>query len=166
MSAVEGLVVREIGADEFHLLWPIFHEVVIAADTYSYPAEIAFDEAQRLWTGGGTRCFIGTIDDECVGGYMLRANQPGLGNHVAHAGYMVAARFRGRGIAGALCEHSLAQARAAGFSAMQFNYVVSTNEVAVRLWQKHGFSIVGRVPQAFRHARLGPVDVFVMHRFL
>jgi ribosomal protein S18 acetylase RimI-like enzyme len=166
MTGIENLVVREIGAQEFHLLWPIFHDVVAAADTYSYPPDIGFDEAQRLWTGAGTRCFIGTIENDCVGGYMLHPNQPGLGNHVAHAGYMVATRFRGRGIAGLLCEHSLAQARAAGFGAMQFNCVVSTNQVAVRLWQKHGFSIVGRVPKAFRHSRDGLVDVFVMHRFL
>jgi ribosomal protein S18 acetylase RimI-like enzyme len=79
---------------------------------------------------------------------------------------MVSPAARGRGIAGALCEHSLDTARRAGFTAMQFNYVVSTNEVAVQLWRKHGFAIVGRIPNAFRHSRLGLVDVFVMHRFL
>ena len=165
-TAVEGLVIREIGAADFHRLWPIFRDIVAAGDTYSYPPDIAFDEAQRLWTSGGTRCFIAEIEDACAGGYMLRANQPGLGNHVAHAGYMVASAMRGRGIAGTLCEDSMARAREAGFTAMQFNYVVSSNEVAVRLWQKHGFAIVGRVPNAFRHATLGLVDVFVMHRFL
>jgi ribosomal protein S18 acetylase RimI-like enzyme len=97
---------------------------------------------------------------------MLRANQPGLGNHVANAGYMVTPQARGRGIAGVMCEHSLVRAREAGFTAMQFNFVVSSNEGALRLWQKHGFDIVGRVPRAFRHARLGPVDVFVMYRAL
>ena len=158
--------IREISSQEFGLLWPIFQEVVATGDTYSYPPDISFEEAQRLWTSAGTRCFIAEDAGTCVGGYMLRANQPGLGNHVAHCGYMVAARARGKGIAGTMCEHSMAQARAAGFTAMQFNYVVSSNEVAVRLWQKHGFEIVGRVPAAFRHARLGPTDVFVMYRML
>lgn len=166
MATIAGLVIREIGPAEFHLLWPVFHEIVTAGDTYSYPPDIGFEEARRLWTSADTRCLIAEIDARCVGGYMLRANQPGLGNHVAHAGYMVASAMRGRGIADALCEDSMARARAAGFTAMQFNYVVSSNEVAVRLWQKHGFAIVGRVPKAFRHARLGLVDVFVMHRFL
>jgi ribosomal protein S18 acetylase RimI-like enzyme len=166
MATIEGLVIREIGPAEFHLLWPVFHEIAAAGDTYSYPPDIPFEEAQRLWTSAGTRCLIAEIDGDCVGGYMLRANQPGLGNHVAHAGYMVASTMRGRGIAGALCEDSMTRARAAGFTAMQFNYVVSSNEVAVRLWQKHGFAIVGRVPKAFRHATLGLVDVLVMHRFL
>ncbi|HEY2396687.1 MAG TPA: GNAT family N-acetyltransferase [Rudaea sp.] len=166
MTRVEGLVVREIGAQEFHLLWPIFLEVIAAGDTYTYPPDMPFDEARRLWTGGNVRCFLAEIGRSCVGGYMLHPNQPGLGNHVAHGGYMVAAAARGRGIASALCMHSLDRARRAGFTAMQFNCVVSTNEVAVRLWQKHGFSIVGRVPNAFRHSRDGLVDVFVMHRFL
>jgi len=148
------------------LLWPTFNEVVAAGDTYSYAPDTSFEEAQRMWTSNGARCFVAVSSGVCVGGYMLRANQPGLGNHVANAGYMVAPMARGRGIAGRLCEHSLEEARRAGFTAMQFNYVVSTNDVAVKLWQKHGFAIVGRIPKAFRHARLGPVDVFVMHREL
>jgi RimJ/RimL family protein N-acetyltransferase len=166
MTKDDTLAIREISADEFHLLWPIFHAVMAAGDTYIYPPDMSFAEARQLWTGGDVRCFIAEIDRECVGGYMLHPNQPGLGNHVAHCGYMVAAAARGRGIASAMCTHSLDQARGAGFAAMQFNCVVSTNDVAVRLWQKHGFAIVGRVPQAFRHAQLGPVDVFVMHRQL
>lgn len=161
-----GLTIREIRADEFGLLWPIFHEVVAAGDTYSYAPDMSFEDARQLWTSGGARCFVALLDGACVGGYMLRANQPGLGNHVANCGYMVAAEMRGRGIAGAMCEHSLAQAREAGFAAMQFNFVVSTNEGAVRLWQKHGFAIVGRIPEAFRHARQGLVDALVLYRRL
>jgi len=160
------LQIREIGGAEFGLLWPIFHEIVAAGETYSYAPDMSFEEARALWTTGGSRCFIAEDDGACVGGYMLHANQPGLGNHVANAGYMVAPAARGRGIADALCEHSIDQARRVGFLAMQFNYVIAANEVAVRLWKKHGFEIVGRVPKAFRHARLGLVDVFVMYREL
>ena len=160
------LTIREIGAGEFGLLWPVFHAVVAAGETYSYAPDISFEDARQLWTGPGARCFVAEIEGACVGGYMLRANQPGLGNHVANCGYMVAPAMRGRGIAGAMCEHSLVQARAAGFAAMQFNFVVSTNEGAVRLWRKHGFEIVGRIPNAFRHARLGLVDAYIMYRAL
>lgn len=163
---IPGLVIREIGADEFGLLWPIFHEVVAAGDTYSYAPDMSFDDARDLWTRADARCFVALEGDNCLGGYMLHANQPGLGNHVANCGYMVAPAMRGRGIACAMCEHSLAQARAAGFTAMQFNFVVSSNEGAVRLWQKHGFKIIGRIPDAFRHARLGLVDALIMHRHL
>jgi len=158
--------IREIGADQFDLVWPIFHSVVAAGDTYSYAPDTTFEEARAMWTSAPTRCFVALIDGKPAGCYMLKPNQPGLGSHVANAGYMVAPHARGQGLAGKLCEHSLATARAAGFLAMQFNFVVSTNEVAVKLWQKHGFKIVGTVPQAFRHATLGPVDTYVMYRFL
>jgi RimJ/RimL family protein N-acetyltransferase len=166
MAGVDGVVIREIAAAEFRLLWPIFRDVVAAGDTYSYPPDITFEQAQLLWTGGDARCFIAEFEGRCVGGYMLHTNQPGLGNHVANAGYMVAPHLRGRGIAAAMCVHSLVRAREAGFTAMQFNYVVSSNESAIRLWQKFGFAVVGRVPKAFRHSTLGFVDVLVMHRFL
>ena len=98
--------------------------------------------------------------------YILKQNQPGLGSHVANASYMVASSGRGRGIGSLMCAHSLDQARRLGFTAMQFNMVVSTNEAAIALWKKHGFRIVGTLPKVFRHAKLGEVDAFVMHRFL
>ncbi len=148
------------------MLWPIFEAVVSAGDTYSYSPTITEEEARALWTTWPSRCFVMEQDGEVVGGYMLRPNQPGLGDHVANAGYMVAAKRRGRGIASQMCEHSLATATEAGFLAMQFNYVVSTNLTAVRLWERYGFAIVGRVPNAFRHSELGQVDVLVMYRAL
>jgi ribosomal protein S18 acetylase RimI-like enzyme len=109
---------------------------------------------------------VAELDGRIAGSYMLRPNAPGLGDHVANAGYLVAPDARGRGIASAMCAHSLEQARAAGFRAMQFNFVVETNTIAVLLWQRHGFEIAGRIPRAFRHAQHGEVDVLVMHRFL
>jgi ribosomal protein S18 acetylase RimI-like enzyme len=101
-----------------------------------------------------------------VGSYLLRPNAPGLGDHVANAGYVVAPATRGRGIASAMCAHSLETARASGFLAIQFNFVVASNATALRLWERHGFAVVGRVPKAFRHVNLGFVDVLIMHRFL
>ena len=158
--------IREIGADEFTLVWPLFHSVVAAGDTYSYPPDLTFEQARDWWTSPPTRCFIAERARLVLGCYMLRPNQPGLGDHVANAGYMVSPAARGQGVASAMCEHSMAQARDAGFTAMQFNFVVSTNTTAVRLWQRHGFRIVGQVPGAFRHADHGPTDVYVMHRHL
>jgi ribosomal protein S18 acetylase RimI-like enzyme len=163
---VRPLAVREIGGDEFECVWPLFHEVVGAGDTYSYSPDMTLEEARALWTTPPARCFVAEEFGEVVGAYCLKPNQPGLGDHVANAGYMVAPAARGRGIARRLCEHSLAVARAAGFLAMQFNFVAVSNEGAVRLWQRHGFQIVGRVPEAFRHRSLGLTDVLVMHRKL
>jgi len=160
------LQIRQIEASEFVLVWPIFHAVVGAGDTYAYDPEMTFDEARDLWTRPPARCFVAERGETVVGAYCLRPNQTGLGDHVANAGYMVAVDARGQGVASAMCAHSLDVARAAGFRAMQFNFVAASNEGAVRLWQRHGFAIVGRVPAAFRHRRLGPTDVLVMHRFL
>jgi ribosomal protein S18 acetylase RimI-like enzyme len=101
-----------------------------------------------------------------LGTYFLRANQKGGGSHVANCGYITAARATGRGVARAMCAHSLDHARARGFQAMQFNFVVVTNERAVRLWQSFGFETVGRLPRVFRHPTLGLVDALVMHRVL
>jgi len=160
------LILREIGAGEFARAWPVFSAVIAAGDTYSYPPDLSIEQAREWWTAPPARCFIAERDGEVLGCYMLKPNQPGLGDHVANAGYMVSPAARGQGIAGRMCEHSLEQARKAGFTAMQFNFVVSTNTAAVRLWERHGFTIVGTVPGAFRHAIHGPTDIHVMHRSL
>ena len=121
----------------------------------------------RTRTSALTLCFCRkVVDDQIVGTYILKPNQPGLGSHVANAGYMVGIDGRGKGVGRVMCEHSLEEARRMGFHAMQFNMVVSTNESAVALWKKFGFSIVGTLPQAYRHRELGLVDAYVMHRFL
>ena len=161
-----ALAIREIGAAEFDTVWPLFRSVIAAGDTYSYPPDMRMEDARALWTTAPSRTFVAERNGEALGCYMLKPNQPGLGDHVANCGYMVAAEARGQGIASALCEHSLAEARRAGFTAMQFNFVVASNTTAVRLWQHHGFNIVGQVPGAFRHAKLGPTDIYIMHRHL
>ena len=161
-----GVEIREIGADGFARAWPIFREVIAGGDTYSYAPDLGEQEACAMWTSPPSRCFVAERGGVVLGLYMLRPNQPGLGDHVANCGYMVAPHARGQGIASMMCGHSLDEARRAGFHAMQYNFVVSSNQGAVRLWQRHGFAIVGRVPAAFRHARLGLVDVCVMHRAL
>jgi ribosomal protein S18 acetylase RimI-like enzyme len=165
-AATRAWVIREIGAGEFARIWPIFKTVIAAGDTYSYPRDLDMPQARAMWTTPPSRCFAAERDGEVLGCYMLRPNQQGPGDHVANCGYMVAPSARGQGIAGAMCEHSLEQARRAGFTAMQFNSVVSTNTGAVRLWQRHGFAIVGTVPGAFRHATFGPTDIHIMFRSL
>lgn len=164
---MNALQIRQIDPSEFPRAWPIFRAVIASGDTYSYAPDLSQEQAQAMWTDPPSRCFVAERDGEVLGLYMLRPNLPrGLGDHVANAGYMVSPTARGQGVASAMCEHSLQQAREAGFVAMQYNYVVSSNEAAVRLWQRHGFAIVGRVPGAFRHAVRGPTDVLVMHRAL
>ena len=163
---MSDLVIREIGADEFVRVWPFFQAIVAAGDTYTYPLDMSLEQARTIWTTPPARCFVAERDRQVLGCYRLAPNQMGPGNHVANGSYMVAPQARGQGIASTLCEHSLEQARQAGFTAMQFNAVVASNATAVRLWQRHGFRIVGQVPGAFRHAQLGPTDLYVMHRAL
>ena len=160
------LVIREIGAGEFARVWPFFQAITAGGDTYTYPRDISLEQARSMWTTPPARCFAAERDGEVLGCYRLAPNQMGPGDHVANGSYMVAPQARGQGIASALCEHSLEQARQAGFTAMQFNCVVASNTTAVRLWQRHGFRVVGQVPGAFRHAQLGPTDIYVMHRML
>jgi L-amino acid N-acyltransferase YncA len=150
-------------ADE---IWQIFHEVIAAGDTYVFDPKTPRDQALSYWLAPEAHTFVALDGTQVCGTYILKQNQPDLGSHVANASYMVPASGRGRGIGSLMCAHSLEQARRLGFTAMQFNLVVSTNETAVSLWKKHGFRIVGTLPKVFRHAKLGEVDAFVMHRFL
>ena len=161
-----GVEIREIGADGFARAWPIFREVIAGGDTYSYPPDLGEQEACAMWTAPPSRCFVAERGGGVLGLYMLRPNQPGLGDHVANCGYMTGAWAQGRGVARAMCMDSFERARQQGFRAMQFNLVISTNEAAVHLWQSCGMEIVGRLAGAFEHPRLGDVDAFVMYRRL
>lgn len=166
-GVVRGMnIIRPAVDADRDAIWAIFHEVVAKGDTYAWAPETTRDEAMRLWFPPGTWTYVAELDGEVVGTFLLKANQPGQGSHVANCGYMVAGRASGRGIGRAMCRYSLAEAQRLGFEAMQFNLVVSTNTGAVRLWQSCGFSIVGTQPGAFRHPAKGLVDAYVMHRVL
>src|SRR5882724_7401235 len=147
-------------------IWAILEPMIRAADNYTLPSNMARDEALAYWHGPGHEVFVAEEQSEILGTYFLQANQRGGGSHVANCGYVTAQLATGCGVARAMCQHSLDHARSRGFTAMQFNFVVSTNERAVRLWQHLGFEIVGRLPGAFRHPKQGFVDALVMYRTL
>ena len=160
------MLIRPARAAESGAIWAIIEPVIRAGETYALPRDMSQSDALAYWLGPDRETFVAEIDGHILGTYYLRANQLGGGDHVANCGYVTAGHATGRGIARQMCEHSLDQARARGFRAMQFNFVVASNERAVRLWQRLGFAIVGRVPEAFAHPRLGFVDALVMHRML
>ena len=145
-------------------IWRVLEPIIRVGETYVLPRDMSRDAALAYWRSPGHAVFIAEDAGAIVGTYYLRANQQGGGAHVANCGYMTAPDAGGRGVARAMCEHSLGEARQRGFRAMQFNFVVASNERAVRLWQRLGFAVVGRLPQAFAHPRLGFVDALVMHR--
>lgn len=150
--------------------WPailrLFLEVATTGETFAYDQDTSPEVVRKLWFDPPAHPFVVEHEGEIVGTYYVRPNQPGRGRHVANAGYIVASSHRGQGIASALCAHSLRVARELGFEAMQFNFVVSTNAPARSIWLKHGFRLVGRLPAAFEHAKLGKVDALVMYREL
>jgi ribosomal protein S18 acetylase RimI-like enzyme len=152
-------------AADFPKLWPALEPAIRAGETFTVPTDFTEVQARDWWTAN-PHTFAALDGANVIGGYYIRANQPGAGAHVANATYVVAPNARGRGVAKAMCLHSLAQAREAGFRAMQFNIVVSTNETAVRAWKACGFQIVGTLPGAFKHPKLSFVDAHVMYQTL
>ncbi len=146
--------------------WEIFRLVVESGDTYPYAPDTVEEEARGIWLDVPQATYAAIEDGRVLGTYYLKPNQPVLGAHVCNAGYMVHPDARGRGLGRQLCAHSLDEARKLGFTAMQYNLVVCTNEGAIRLWIDMGFKTVGTLPKAFSHATLGPVDALVMYREL
>jgi L-amino acid N-acyltransferase YncA len=165
-SGVRSLTIREATDRDRDAIWEIFRATVTPGDAFVYDPTTPREEAEAYWFATGTRTYIAEQNGRVVGSYILRPNRPGLGNHVSNAGFMVDPAARRLGVGRAMGEHALEEARRLGYRAMQFNFVIATNESAVRLWQQLGFSIVGTLPGAFRHARDGLVDAYVMFRSL
>jgi ribosomal protein S18 acetylase RimI-like enzyme len=160
------LTIRPAGLADAEAIWVILEPTIRAGETYTLPQTMEKGQALAYWFSPEHTVFVAEDGGEVVGSYYIRANQRGGGAHVCNCGYMTAARAAGRGVATVMCAHSLEFAKAQGYRAMQFNFVVSSNEAAVHLWEKFGFATVGRLPKAFLHPRLGYVDALVMFRSL
>lgn len=160
------MLIRRAGEGDWSALWPTWHAVVAAGDTYTFAPDTASDDARALWLPPSPAETWLAEDGGVHGTYVLKPNQLGPGAHVANASFMVASPAQGRGVGRALAEHCLDRARELGYAAMQFNAVVATNKRAIALWESLGFATVGRIPGAFRHPTEGEVDLLVMHRHL
>lgn len=147
-------------------IWEIFREVIAAGETYPIDLNIPREQALAYWFKPNAHVFVARNDNGIAGSYTLHQNQAAGGSHVANAGFIVRKSARGEGIGRAMGEHCLNEARRLGFRAMQFNFVVSANEAAVKLWQSLGMKIVGTLPRAFKHPTRGYVDVHVMYQTL
>jgi ribosomal protein S18 acetylase RimI-like enzyme len=160
------MLIRPAAAADADALWAILEPVIGAGETYALPRDMRRGDALAYWTGPDREAFLAEDEGRVLGTYYLRANQAGGGGHVANCGYITASGAEGRGVARAMALDSLDRARAHGFAAMQFNFVVAANARAVRLWESLGFETVGRLPGAFHHPRLGAVDALIMCRTL
>ncbi len=156
------MLIRPATQQDHDAIWQILEPTIRAGETYALPRDMSKDDGLAYWTGPDRQTFVADQDGEIVGTYYVRGNQLGGGAHVANSAYMTAGHACGRGVARGMCQDSLRYARELGFRAMQLNFVISTNERAVRLWRDLGFEIVGRLPLAFLHPHGNYVDVLVM----
>lgn len=165
---MSGFTIRPARLEDFEEIYRIFCDILDAGDTYSYTLEeMTPERSLAYWISApGTHGYVADVNGKVAGMAATRPNRTGRGGHVANASYIVHPDYRRLGIARALGEHSVQEAKALGYQAMQFNFVVSTNVVAVKLWNALGFHIIGTMPNGFNHAQAGLVDVYMMHRFL
>ncbi len=157
---------KEISKSEFESFWPTFSTIIQAQETYAFDPDMTMEQAFELWCQMPLKAFAYVENEVVVGTYYIKPNAMGPSGHICNCGYMVSSSARGKGVARKMCEHSQQQAIKLGFKAMQFNSVVSTNTVAVNLWKKLGFSIIGTIPNAYQHGQLGLVDSYVMYKWL
>ena len=158
------VLLRAASPGDEDAIWQILEPVIRAGETYALPRGMSRAEALAYWLGADRETLVAEADGALVGTYYLRPNQAGGGAHIANCGYMTRLDMTGRGVARGMCLHSLGHAASRGYAAMQFNFVLASNVRALALWQGLGFQIVGRIPRAFQHPRLGLVDAFILHR--
>lgn len=159
------MIIREATDQDWAQIYPFFREIVAAGQSYVYPEDLNSEKARQLWLGQG-RIVVAVEDGNVLGSATMGTNRPGRGSHVATGSFMVDPQYGGRGVGRALGEHLVEWARQAGYRGIQFNAVVETNRVAVKLWTSLGFEVIGTVPGAFQDAELGYVGLHVMYRSL
>jgi ribosomal protein S18 acetylase RimI-like enzyme len=158
--------IRAAGPDDFDLIWPMLRDVFRTGDTYAVDPDISKAAARAYWMTQARATYVAEGNDGIVGTYYIKTNQPGGGAHICNCGYIVSPAARGQGIAATLCNHSQDEARRLGYQAMQFNFVLASNDGAARLWHRLAFETIGTIPDAFAHPKLGFVDAYVMYRRL
>ena len=152
-------------ADE-ERIWALLQPVFSAGDTYAVDPLIDREAAIAYWMEADKTAFILRIEGQAVGTYYIRPNQPGGGAHICNCGFITAPSARGEGVARRMLDHALIEAKQQGYRAMQFNFVLASNQRALAIWQRNGFATIGRIPQAFLHPKQGYVDALILHRSL
>lgn len=163
---MEHINIRKAIRSDHDAIWEIIREVIAAGDTYVFDPESTKEKMIDYWCGSDKHTFVAEINNEIVGTFIIKDNQPDLGSHVANASFMTLRSAFGKGIGRAMGEYSLQEARRLGYKAMQFNMVIKNNTRAVELWQKLGFQIIGEIPEAFHNKTEVFTDAYVMWRKL
>lgn len=156
---------RAVEEDKLQV-WEIIRKVISTGDTYVYKQDSSKEKMLDYWFANDKKTYVALYENGIIGTFYLKDNQPDLGSHIANAGYMVAPEAKGRGVGKTMAEYSLHEAKRLSYEGMQFNFVVKSNEVAVKLWQSLGFEIIGEIPEAFKHAENGLTNAYIMYRKL
>lgn len=166
-NAMNSPLIRPASPADFPVIYDLFCEEIERGETYAYTLDETTEEwAYQWWMGLKHYCYIVELEGTFAGTCVIRPVKPGRGDHVGNMSFLISPWARGKGVGKALGAFALAEAKRLGFEAMQYNYVVSTNQAAVKLWQSLGFEIIGSVPAAFRHVSGEKVPVLIMHRNL
>lgn len=158
--------IRSATKNDEPAIWQIIRAVIAGGDTYVFDPETPEEELIAYWFSPEKYVYVAEENGEVLGTYWIKANQPGLGSHVGNGAYMVSPGAKGKGIGRLMAEHSIEEARRLGFKSIQFNFVVKSNEVAVRLWKSVGFEVIGEIPEAFNHKQNGLTNAYIMYRKL
>jgi len=158
--------IRKALPSDYDRIWEIIQEVIATGDTYVFDPGSSKEKMLEYWCGQDKHTYIALRNSKIVGTFVIKDNQPGLGSHIANASYMTVPAASGQGIGMAMGEFSLEEAKRLGYRAMQFNIVIKSNERAVRLWKKLGFTIIGEIPEAFNHRRDGLTNAYIMYKKL
>ncbi len=156
--------IRLATVNDHDAIWEIFKHVISTKEVFVFLPDTPKEDIYTYWLSSTMHTYVLENEGKILGSYYLKPNQVGYGSHIANGGYMTHPAARGKGIGKLLCEHSITNAKALGFKAIQFNMVVSTNSIAVDLWKKYGFKIIGTIPEAFNHHQLGYVDAYIMYQ--
>lgn len=160
------MIIRKYTDNDIDQIWEIFSKVIKNGDSFVFDPNTPREDLKKHWIADYMETFVLEENNIILGSYFIKPNQVDLGSHIANCGYMTNPEERGKGIGGKLCEHSIKIAKERNYEGMQFNIVVSTNNVAVELWKKYGFEIIGITPRGFKHSKLGFVDTYIMFKDL
>lgn len=158
--------IRKAEEQDKSAVWEIIGAVIAGGDTYVFDPATPEEEMISYWFSPEKHVYVAEDDGEILGTYWLKANQPGLGDHIGNGAYMVSPEAKGRGIGKLMALHSIEEAKRIGYRAIQFNFVVKSNTVAVNLWKSVGFEVIGEIPDAIRHSKNGLTNAYIMYRKL
>ena len=160
------LEIRKAVESDKDAVWEIIQAVISTGDTYVFAPDSPKEKMLEYWFGEEKETYVAVSDDKILGSFFLKANQPDLGAHICNAGYLVSSEAKGKGVGRKMAEFSLPEAKRLGYRAMQFNFVVKSNEIAVKLWLSLGFEVIGEIPEAFQHQQNGLTNALIMYRKL